>query len=1142
MIPGVQSFNNNEPPVNNWNRESSVYIDTDINDNILALPLAQNTPELLAPDGTSTMVEYSRFTIGESGVCDKPEKEQDIKVVAYYASMKNIVPNQWGQINSFQRIDTGYQKLVKTITPVIPDQATIFGGDVFISQFAFKTKLPFFIDNRVNAADDSDIFFDELSNVAYAKYWHSARSILSNYVITEEVAGGSAGGDFDPPQNLFNIISTKANNFDCPSDPSLTAPPDLENPGDPIAGTFRSFYDGYMYLFAYGIPNFYCESVYNTDLRQAFNNKEGDFWPHVSSGIPDDWVQETNVPIAQDNTYYYNVTYSKQNKENVFTLLPPDWSDLCYTFYPFRAIYSDTQGDSPDNQVNNWLVYRALSFHDFPQNYGNLTSLDGVMDRAVLARFDNKALLYGKLLTIDTSNPQAAYIGNPRLFDGAPPIDFAETDLGYVGSQHKFLLKVPAGAITADAKRGQIFLTAGNKAVDITKFGSGVNRFMTNHLPFEILEYFPEVNVDNNFAGIGLHGVYDSKFERVIITKLDYIPLSDDVYYNADDKKFYVTVGDKPQEVFLFDKEYFCSKSWTMSFDFNTKSWISFHSYLPNFYIGENNFYYSGINNCCTIFTAVLSSPDVSKIEDEDPQLDLFVGEVDPVAPITTSTTTTLGPAFTTTTTTAYVPDCDFTISLTEELSCGLDGVGYITVPTPTTTTICSRPNNLQTSTFTEGYQIQGQSPIVNTDSALNACAIGATLAGGYTVLGDIQSINFTFQYEGITTELRNSILYLGATSDCATVPDGWYTSQATGWSTAYYVSSARVLEEVPCDCDTLTTTTTAYQGGLEECCGFIVNSTTSNSKVYITNPRLPHDVDKNDWYEINIPGMQQNYKLAVGPNTLYAWDASANEFAKWNITTSPWSAVATTSVPVAGFTTDAGVVVKDDNTLIALNTTSGNVVEIDLTAGSITNKFALPAGYGFSTNLLYTTAGKLITVGEVTATGVLHYLQWDYDNAVVAPEIDITITSSEFTDNIMGIAECDCNITIVTEGDTVDVAGFIVNNISPFDVVYGGPIENSVWNEGLPTDPISNVTQLQSCVSPAGGITTTTTTTVLSTTTTTTSIYPCYKWEVTGPMVVWYTDCNGLPQVLSVASGETKEYCTNVNVGSEGSLLGSCN
>ncbi|WP_250504810.1 hypothetical protein, partial [Caballeronia sp. AZ7_KS35] len=61
---------------------------------------------------------------------------------------------------------------------------TIFGGDTFICRFAFKTKLPFFIDNRVDAPDDSDIFYDEIGNVAYPKYWHSSRSILKDYMST----------------------------------------------------------------------------------------------------------------------------------------------------------------------------------------------------------------------------------------------------------------------------------------------------------------------------------------------------------------------------------------------------------------------------------------------------------------------------------------------------------------------------------------------------------------------------------------------------------------------------------------------------------------------------------------------------------------------------------------------------------------------------------------------------------------------------------------------------------------------------------------------------------------------------------------------------------------------------------------------
>ncbi len=52
----------------------------------------------------------------------------------------------------------------------------------------------------------------------------------------------------------------------------------------------------------------------------------------------------------------------------------------------------------------------------------------------------------------------------------------------------------------------------------------------------------------------------------------------------------------------LQDPDYFCNRSWTLSFNMNTKSWISFHSYIPNWYIGENNFFYSGINGCCEEF------------------------------------------------------------------------------------------------------------------------------------------------------------------------------------------------------------------------------------------------------------------------------------------------------------------------------------------------------------------------------------------------------------------------------------------------------------------------------------------------------------------------------------------------------------
>jgi hypothetical protein len=123
---------------------------------------------------------------------------------------------------------------------------------------------------------------------------------------------------------------------------------------------------------------------------------------------------------------------------------------------------------------------------------------------------------------------------------------------------------------------------------------------MKDHLPFEILKYFPTVNTDNHYNGIGLHGVYDNRFERIIITKIDYIPINPEVKYNEQEDYFYIINNQIEVEVYFDDLQYFCNKSWTISFDFHTKRWISFHSYIPNFYIGENNFFYSGLNMCCT--------------------------------------------------------------------------------------------------------------------------------------------------------------------------------------------------------------------------------------------------------------------------------------------------------------------------------------------------------------------------------------------------------------------------------------------------------------------------------------------------------------------------------------------------------------
>jgi hypothetical protein len=240
-----------------------------------------------------------------------------------------------------------------------------------------------------------------------------------------------------------------------------------------------------------------------------------------------------------------------------------------------------------------------------------------------------------------------------------------------------------------------VFLIQGTQVTDLSGFGSGMNRFFVEHLPFMINNNFPDVNIDNHFKGIGLHGVYDAVYDRVIITKLDYAPKSNNILYDPVEQEFYInnvvnglTIR---QYINVSDEQYFCNVSWTLSFNMNTKSWISFHSYIPNWYVAENNFFYSGQNNCCEDF-------------------DFLVGVLVP-NPSTTTTTSTSTSSTTTTTTTVAPLQCNITATV-QQIDCSLAGVGVIvsldcilvgptTSTTSTSTTSTSTTSTTSTSTTT---------------------------------------------------------------------------------------------------------------------------------------------------------------------------------------------------------------------------------------------------------------------------------------------------------------------------------------------------------------------------------------------------------------------------------------------------------
>jgi len=539
LLPGMQSLGDVNP-INNWKRESSVFFRIDQNSSAPLLPNDASIKGSLADD--------------DSRVAYSADRQIYSNVLSYYASNKRKFYDQYGDIYSYGTVDTGLCGKVNIFTNYGTQKIDVFGGDIFINKFGLKRKLSYFIDTNVGKPDGTDISYSDLSNVGRVKYWYNTASA--------QTPGSGFKG------LMKSILGVPQSNMDGNSN--------------------KLFYqNGRIYLYNYGIAYFFVESEVNVDYRQAGNATTHDFFPHVGTGIPNDWLQEKNVPIVHDNYYIYNKTFSKQNKENFFSHLPLSYdpNETCQQDYTHRVIYSDP---------NRWRIYKPISFYDFPKNYGKLTSIDTINNQAVLVRFENKSYVYNALTAIQTSSGKYAYLGNDSVFKSAPPLDFGETDIGYAGSQHHLLLKTQAGHLFIDAKRTQIFLINGTGVIPISDVG--ISKWFNKNGAFRILDYFSNVNVDNPYNGIGYTGVWDNKYERFIITKLDYEPVKEfvnDITYDSYFGRFLY----KGSEILLEDPKYFCNKSWTVSYSPKIKAWTSFHSYIPSYYIGHAGHFASGLNS-----------------------------------------------------------------------------------------------------------------------------------------------------------------------------------------------------------------------------------------------------------------------------------------------------------------------------------------------------------------------------------------------------------------------------------------------------------------------------------------------------------------------------------------------------------------
>ena len=509
------------------------------------------------------------------------EKTKQLSYVASpYMRLKIYKPNQYGDIEDISWISIGgncsmdgYYKFY-------------FGGDTFISKFAMKRKLPLFYNNCYNMGDMIPFPYDDYRNIAFPRYFVNFETGMTEdaYTDTEsfrQASSDALGSDYFYPYRIsyYNLN------------------------GSGTTGRNGRYLTGRFYLWFYGIPEFYVESDINCNFRLRGVLPHEQFYPDTTDFVW--WTQEKNVSIEQDNDFKISPIYHARMTipQNV---LPATYEKKFYdcAYQRPNGVIWSRQDVSENSQTDPWLVYRPMDYYEFPSRNGDLVHIKRIESNQLLVRFTDQVALHNAIDVIKERTAGqvgvSSEMGTGGLF-ASRPLEYNTTDLGYSGTQSTEIISSEFGHFWVDAKRGSVFMTDPNGR-NLQELSTGVRAWLKKHLPFKILKYgitkrgtSDEItydDVDNKFIGLGLSLGWDNRYKRILITKLDYIPVQQPAYYTFEDGRFYFNNS----EVSLHDTAYFENVSFTIGYNLLSKEWLSYYSFIPEYYVDQQDGFLSALN------------------------------------------------------------------------------------------------------------------------------------------------------------------------------------------------------------------------------------------------------------------------------------------------------------------------------------------------------------------------------------------------------------------------------------------------------------------------------------------------------------------------------------------------------------------
>lgn len=335
---------------------------------------------------------------------------------------------------------------------------------------------------------------------------------------------------------------------------------------------------------------------------------------YLVSGNPTDGGTWSIYP----ESYNYNNSYSFLDGIELFYPIQfnYDFCNTCVENHPYRIYYSEI-----DNQETSQDYSRII----YSNNYQDLNGLSGEITD-LFVNFDKLYATTLKSLFLLPVNPQTlqsdlstVYLGTGSTL-GIPAQEMKNSAYGFGGQMYfKSRVNTEYGTfyVDSDSKRPLLLSTT----LEDTSL-TGLRNFWQENGNVQFEEQFLQLtgqpyNIKSTSSpiGVGYISTYDPRFKRIIVHKRDFkllpqwqssfvfeeqgadAPAEGNttpsiVWFNGFN--FYVNDADGNYQLLDFNSiDHFENLSFTLSYSFATKHWISFHSYLPQYLFNTTTTFFS---------------------------------------------------------------------------------------------------------------------------------------------------------------------------------------------------------------------------------------------------------------------------------------------------------------------------------------------------------------------------------------------------------------------------------------------------------------------------------------------------------------------------------------------------------------------